>query len=499
MTLRSLPHRAALLFGLIAALTACGPQPEKVAAPTPSASAPGRAASGPPVGVVTIRAQQRDMPVLISATGTVAPLSSVEVRPQTTNLVAQVHVNEGQFVKARQLLFTLDSRVDEANVARAIAQLARDDAALADAQRQFKRSQELLAQYFISQGALDSNQTAVQSQTAAVAASRAALDTARLSLSYTRITAPSAGRLGAINVFPGSSVQANQTTLASITQLDPIAVAFSLPQQHLADALAALKDGGAVVTVTPPGGAAAPVGREARAAGARREGRAEGGTEARGEGRVLAPQSGGNSADNNADKRPDKAADKSAAPAQEKANKRESNRTAEPASPNSETLSGRLRFVDNAVDATSGTVKAKAQFDNKDNRLWPGAFVKVAMTARVISGAVVVPQAAIVQNARGTLVYVVQDGLAQARPVQVLYAEGEDAAVSGLKPGDRVVLDGRQNVRPGSSVVENPREGGKGGGKGSGKGGEKGAGAQASAPSASASGAAEGSAKGLTP
>ena len=402
-------------------LVACGPKTDTTAsapagsAPGGGAAAPGPAASAPPVGVTTVRALQRDLPVLITATGTVAPLSSVDVRPQTTSLVAQVHVKEGQFVKAGQLLFTLDARADEANVAKARAQVQSAEAALANAQRQLKRSQELLAQNFISQGALDTNQTNVQSLSAALAADKAALDAARLGLSYTRISAPSAGRLGAINVFPGSSVQANQTLLASVTQLDPITVAFSLPQRHLADALAALKDGGAPVSATPPESVAVPVLREPGAVPA-------------------ASGAAGQQAHRDAPRE-------------------------------SGALQGRLKFVDSAVDPGSGTVKVKAQFDNREGRLWPGAFVNVAMTARVISGAVIVPQAAIIQGARGTLVYAVVDGKAVARPVRLLYAQGEDAAVSGLQPGERIVLDGRQNLRPGATVVERQREGGVGRGR----------------------------------
>ncbi len=379
MPFRLSPLCAASLLSLLAA---CNPNPDTKtgAASAPAAGASAAAPAGPPVSVTTVKAQQRDLPVLITATGTVAALSSVDVRPQTTTLVTQVHVKEGQFVKAGQLLFTLDPRADEANVAKARAQLARDEAALADAQRQLTRSQELLAQNFISQGALDTNQTAVQTQAAAVTSSRAALDAARLALSYTRITAPGAGRLGAITVFPGSSVQANQTTLVSITQLDPITVAFSLPQRYLADALAALKDGGARVAATAPD--------------------------------ATVP------------------------------------------------TEGRLKFVDNAVDASSGTVKVKAEFGNRDGKLWPGAFVNVAMTASTIKDAVIVPQAAIIQSARGPLVYAVKEDKAVSRPVEVLYAQGEDAAVSGVKAGDRIVLDGRQNLRPGATVVERAREGG---------------------------------------
>ena len=436
MSRHSLPACTLALLVMLALLSACNKNPDSGAAASgaaPGASAAGAAASAPPVGVTTVRAQQRDLPVLITATGTVAPLSSVDVRPQTTNLVTQVHVKEGQFVKAGQLLFTLDPRADEANVAKARAQLTRDEAALADAQRQLKRSQELLAQNFISQGALDTNLTNVQSQTGAVAADKAALDAARLGLSYTRISAPGAGRLGAINVFTGSSVQANVTTLASITQLDPITVAFSLPQRHLADALAALKDGGAPVTATPPESASTPSAAPAQAS-------------------ALPAREGARPADAGAPA-PGAAGAAGAAPAAPV--------------PAAGAISGRLKFVDNAVDATSGTVKVKAQFDNREGKLWPGAFVKVAMTASVIKGAVIVPQASIIQSARGALVYVVREDKAQQRPVQVLYAQGDDVAVSGVKPGERIVLDGRQNLRPGATVVERAREGGGGrGGRG---------------------------------
>ncbi len=398
---------ACLLVGCKGSPDGAAPQGSAAAssASTPAlaaASAPGPAASAPPVGVTTVRAQQRDLAVLITATGTVAPLSSVDVRPQTTSLVTRVHVKEGQFVRKGELLFTLDPRADEANVAKAQAQLARDQAALADAQRQLTRSRELLAQNFISQGAVDTNQTLVDSQQAALASDRAALDAAKLGLSYTRITAPGSGRLGTIVVYPGSSVQANQTTLVSITQLDPISVAFSLPQRNLGDALAALKDGGAAVTATQPDG-------------------------------------GG-------------------------------------------TTSGRLQFVDNAVDAGSGTVRVKAVFENPQGKLWPGAFVNVAMTARTLKGAVVVPQASIIQTARGPIVYAVKEGTAAPRPVQVIYAQGDDAAVNGVKPGERIVLDGRQNLRPGVPVVERERPAGA-------RPGGAGTGAAAGAASGAASGA----------
>lgn len=365
-----------IVFFLAAlSLAGCGDKSD-IAAPAPPSSAPASAATpaAAPVTVTTVRAQQRDLPVLLKTTGTVTPLVSVDVRSQLTSVVAKVHLHEGQFVKAGELLFTLDSRTEEANVAKAQAQLAKDNAALADAQRQLARARQLLAQNFISQGMLDSNQAQVDAQLATLAADQAALDASRVALSYTRITAPNAGRAGAVNVSAGSAVQANQTPLVTVTQLDPIAVAFNLPQRNLADALSALKGGGASVSAT------------------------------------LADST--------------------------------------------EAFGGRLQFVDNAVDPTSGTVKVKAVFANPQAKLWPGAFVAVSQTVRTLKDAIVIPQAAIVQGLRGSTVYVVENGKAAARPVQLLYAQGNDATVTGVKAEEAVIFDGRQNVRPGTPVIE---------------------------------------------
>ncbi len=374
--MKTVPFLFPLIFGLVAtALIGCGGKGD-AAAPATAASAPAVAASGagPAITISTVRALKRDMRVLLEAAGTVTPLTSVDVRSQVTNIISKVHIKDGQFVKAGELLFTLDARTDEANVAKAQAQLVKDQATLADAQRQWTRAQQLLAQKFISQGALDTNQAQVESQLAVIAADQAAIDGARVALSYARITAPNAGRAGSVAVSPGNAVQANVTPLVTITQLDPIAVAFSIPQRNLGDALAALKDGGAEVTAT--------LGEQA------------------------------------------------------------------------ERFTGRLKFVDNVVDASSGSVKVKAVFDNRAGKLWPGAFVQVSQTVSTLKDVVVVPLASIIQSQRGTIVYVVQAGKAIIKPVKVLYAQADDAAVSGVEAGELVVLDGRQNLRPGSAVNE---------------------------------------------
>jgi RND family efflux transporter MFP subunit len=379
-----------------AVLAACGGGSSPDAAPraaSAAGSAPAAAVSAPPVSVSTVVAAQRDFPITVRATGTVAPLSTVDVKSQVASVVTKVHVKEGQFVRAGEPMFTLDARTDEANLGKAQAQLAKDQATLADAQRQLERSRDLLTRNFVSQGAVDTAQANVDAQQAAVQADKAAIEAVRVSLSYARIAAPSAGRVGVIQVFPGTSVSPSGTALATITQLDPIAVAFSLPQRWVGDALKLLANG-------------------------------TGGTGAADSGNVTAvlPEGRGQRV-------------------------------------------GKLQFVDSQVDAASGTVKVKAGFDNKDQALWPGAYVDVVLTVQVLKNAIIVPQAALVQSPRGSVVFVVgPDNKAIMRPVSVLQSAGSDAVVEGVKPGERVVVDGRQNLRPGSPLVV--RDGGGSGGSG---------------------------------
>ena len=367
---------AAPAAGASASINASPSAAPGVTAPAPGASPPTPA--GPPVSVSTAKAEARDMAVNLKTTGTVFPLASVDIKAQTNSVVTKMHISGGQFVRAGDPLFTLDGRAEEANLAKARAQLAKDQAVLADTQRQLKRAQELLAQNFVAKSAVDTAQAAVDSAAATLLADQAAIDAAKVALSYTQITSPLSGRAGALSVSIGTALQSNVSPIVTITQLDPIAVTFNLPQRNLAQAIAALKDGGAKVTAT------------------------------------LADNGG--------------------------------------------SFQGRLYFVDNTVDPASGTVRARAKFDNKDGRLWPGAFVEISQTINTVKDAVVVPQAALIQSARGTIVYVVEDGKAVLRPVKQVAGQSGEAAITGVTEGEVVVVDGKQNLRPGSLVVEKPKE-----------------------------------------
>ncbi len=378
--------RVGVVVGVLTA-AGCSKEPQAgngAGAAAAQASASSGVGTGPggsaPISVTSVRAQRRDVDVMLEATGTVTALNTVDIRSQVSSVITRVEIREGQFVKAGQVLFTLDARNDELGLAKARAQLASNLATLADAQRQLARSTDLLAQGFISQGAVDTNRTLVDSQNSVVAATRTAIDAAQVALSYNRIKAPASGRAGAINVFAGTTVQPGGAALVTITQLDPIGVAFNVPQRNLTDALRTLRAGGGTVT-------------------------------------ALLPENLGSA-------------------------------------------TGKLQFVDNVVDPNSGTVRVKAEFGNRDEVLWPGAFVTVRLAVRTLKDATVLPQAAVIQGPRGSVVYVIDaQNKAQARPVEVVYGSGLDAVVSGVQPGERIVLDGRQNLRAGVPVAERAASG----------------------------------------
>ncbi|MFZ6771967.1 efflux RND transporter periplasmic adaptor subunit [Undibacterium sp. SXout7W] len=340
-----------------------------------NAQGSGSGAQNRTVAVSTVVAQRRDYPVRITANGVVSALNTVDIRPQVTSTVSKVHIKEGQFVRAGDVLFTLDSRPDEVNLAKAQAQLDKDLATLADFQRQLVRSRDLVAKKFIAQSALDTSQTQVDAQQAVIASDKAAIAAARVALSYDKIVAPSAGRTGIISVFPGSLVQPTATAspLVTITQMDPVSVTFTLPQRNLPDALESMKRSDSYVLAILPDGAGK--------------------------------------------------------------------------------FKGKLQFVDNAVDITSGTIKVKAVFDNKELKLWPGAYVNLELSVQTLKDVVVVPQDAVIVGARGTSVYVMNaESKAEIKPVTVTNSFGNDAVITGIDAGAQVVVEGKQNVRPGAML-----------------------------------------------
>jgi len=353
--------------------------------------AKGERKAGGPVVVVTALAESRDVPVKMIANGTVTAIQTVDLRAQITSTVKDVRIREGQDVKAGEPLLVLDSGTEEANLKKAQAQVVKDEADLATAKRNLDRQEELFRTKFISQAALDTAQNSVDTLNGQLAIDKAAIEAARVALTYTEIRAPFAGRTGIISVRAGSLVQpssnintasstAGAPPLVTVTQLDPITVAFTLPEKELPGLQGAL--------------AAGPVTAVA-----------------------STPLSG-------------------------------------------DKFTGKVIFVDNAVDSTTGTIRLKAQFDNPKARLWPGMFVNVAISPRTIRNATVVPAQAVQTGPDKRFVYVVgPDHKVAQRDVTLAYLEQGFAVVDGISPGARIVVEGAQNLRPGSVVAEAEKSG----------------------------------------
>jgi RND family efflux transporter MFP subunit len=342
------------------------------------ASAAGAASAPKPAQSVTVvRVQRRDLPLVVEAVGTLVSLNSVEIRPQLAATVRRVALREGQTVRQGDSLFVLDDRAEQAALDKARATLLRDQASLADLQRQWQRAQDLRAQNFIAQSAADTVLSQLEAQRALVSADEAALKSAQVSASFGSIRSPLAGRAGAINVFEGSLVQPSGAALVTISQMNPMGVSFVLPEARLAGVAAATQAGRLALTVQPGG-------------------------------------SGGK---------------------------------AQPP------VSGHVSFIDNAVDASTGTIRVKGELPNADNALWPGQYVTVKVTVAMLKDALVVPQAALIQRGQERQVYIVDaSGQAQLKPVTLRSTQGEWAAVEGLAEGDTVVQEGKQNLRPGTPV-----------------------------------------------
>lgn len=331
-------------------------------------------------GVVPVTAAPvavADVPVRLRANGTVTPQQSVDVRAQISATIQAVHVREGQFVRQGERLFSLDVRTEEANLGKVEAQLNKSRADLANAERNLQRQRELFAQKFISQTALDAVQNQVDSLRAQVEGDRAAVAASRVARGFGAIVAPIAGRIGAVNVYPGSLVQPSGAPLLSITQIDPIDVSFTLPEREL-PALQSFANGALAVSAQLPG-----------------------------------------------DDQP--------------------------------AYEGKLAFIDNNVDSASGTIRLKAAFANPAGRLWPGMFATVSLSPRTLAGVLSVPVQAVQTGPEKKFVYVIDAaGKVAALPVRVLLVQDELAVIEGedVVAGLRVVVEGAQNLRPGSSVSE---------------------------------------------
>jgi membrane fusion protein, multidrug efflux system len=345
------------------------------------AAQPKQAPSAPQaVPVVATAVARKAMPVRLEAIGTVQPIATVVVKSRIDGQIVKVPIHDGQEVKAGDTLFVLDSRAVEAQARQAEAQLARDRAQLANAKREAERQAQLVSKNYTAAATYETAQTNAATLEATVRADEAALDNMKVQITYYTITTPIDGHVGAVLLKVGNNVKANDTiTLATVNQLHPIYVAFSVPQRELPAIREASVGHELQVTATVPGDSGAPE-------------------------------------------------------------------------------TGKLAFIDNAVDSTTGTIALKAVFDNANDHLWPGQFVNASLTLRVEPNALVIPTQAVQVGQNGSYVYVINaDKTAEPRDVTIRRSVGADSVIAkGLSEGEQVVTDGQLRLTKGTLVEPRP-------------------------------------------
>jgi len=334
-----------------------------------------------PIPVQVTPAEQRPMPIYLSALGTVTPYMSVTVKARVSGELQPVRFTEGQQVKQGETIMTIDPRPYKAALDQAKGTLAHDQALLKNAQAEFARYKALFAAGVTTKETVDADEAAQGQYLGAIESDKAAIETAQLQLDWCSIQSPINGRIGLRLVDPGNIITANTTNLVIINQFEPISVYFTLPESELPQVLHRLVS----------------------------EKRIPVDAYDRGDVQKLA--------------------------------------------------SGYLLTADNQIDTTTGTDKLKAVFDNKDQALFPNQFVNIHLVLEQRPNALVVPSAAIQSGLQGSFVWVIDSNAkggpaAKIQPVKVALAEGQVTILdSGVAPGQSVVVDGTDRLRPGQLVT----------------------------------------------
>jgi len=369
--------RTALVLSILSllAVAACTKADSKGA----KSAKPGGAAAAVPVSMAPVVRQ--DVPIILTGLGTVQAYNTVTLKTRIDGQIMSVYFREGQDVQKGQLLAVIDPRPFEVALETAKANLARDLAQLNTAKANLARSRALLAAGVIAQQEFDTQEASAGQFEGTVQADKAAIDNAKLNLTYTRITSPLNGRIGLRLIDAGNMVHASDTNgMVVVTQMQPISVLFTLPEDQLQSVLAQSRKGTLKVDAY-----------------------------SRDDQQLLA--------------------------------------------------SGKLETVDNQIDATTGTAKLKAVFDNKNGALWPNQFVNIHMQLSTAKDALVIPLAAIQRGPDGNLAYVVgADKKVLIQPVTIALTQGKIALIAtGLQEGQQVVTEGQDKLQAGSLVA--PKDG----------------------------------------
>jgi multidrug efflux system membrane fusion protein len=328
------------------------------------------------ITVTTATAQKGDIGVYLDAIGTVTPVYTDSITSQVNGLIVAVQYKEGQLVRKGDPLMDIDSRPYRATLLQAQGALERDENMLAQARMDLERYRAAWARNAIAKQILDDQEKLVLQDEGTVKNDQGAVQYDQLQVEYCHITAPIAGRVGLRLVDPGNVVQsAGAVTLAVITQLRPITVIFTIPEDSLGQVEARLR---AKVTL----------------------------------------------------------------------NVDAFDRTAQ-----TKIASGKLLTLDNQIDTTTGTVKARSVFDNKNDGLFPNQFVNTRLLVNTLQGATLIPASAIQQNGQASFVYVIQNNIAHLRSIKPGVTDGGVTQVDGINPGDVVANSSFDKLQDNSAVV----------------------------------------------
>jgi len=355
----------------------------------------------PKINITTATAQQGNIGVYLDEIGTVTPVYTDSITSQVTGPVVAVHFTEGQVVRKGSPLVDIDSRPFRATLLQAQGVLQRDQNLLAQAQMDLERYRQAWARNAIQKQLLDDQEKVVLQDEGTVKNDQGTVQYDEIQVGYCHITAPIAGRVGLRLVDPGNVVQSAGTiTLAVITQVQPITVIFTIPEDSLGPVVARLQ-------------------KKAK----------------------LAVDA--------------------------------FDRTAQ-----TKIASGMLLTLDNQIDTSTGTVKARALFPNKDSALFPNQFVNTRLLVNTLQGVTLIPAAAIQQNGSASFVYVIQNNVAHIRSIKPGVTDGGVTQVEGISPGDIVATSSFDKLQDNVAVTtgnsgENNRENSDGA-KGAGKSGNKG-------------------------
>jgi multidrug efflux system membrane fusion protein len=334
----------------------------------------------PGITVTSAVAQKGDIGVYLDAIGTVTPVYTNLITSQVNGLVVEVHYEEGQQVRKGDPLIDIDSRPYRATLMQAQGALERDQNLLAQARMDLERYRAAWARNAIPKQTLDDQEKLVLQDEGIVKNDEGAVQFAQVQVDYCHVTSPIAGRVGLRLVDPGNVVQSTGTvTLAVITQVQPITVIFTIPQDSLPEVEARLR-------------------KKAK----------------------LAVDA--------------------------------FDRTAQ-----TKIASGVLLTLDNQIDTTTGTVKGRALFDNKDEALFPNQFVNTRLLVDTLQGVTLVPTSAIQQNAQASFIYVIQDNVAHRRSIKRGVTNGNVAQVEGVNPGEVVATSSFDRLQDNAAVVISTR------------------------------------------